>query len=184
MATEKPQPDQEPDGLVQAYLEAEAQDKQPQQAKKQAQQSGAPDEKVPPSFWRVTRLGFFAGLLVSSCLSPMLGSIVLLMKNPASDISIESAKFEARSCGTLFFAGFCIFLIYHRFKNIGWSGWYSLLMFVPFVNLGLIAFCLVPQEGFAKQQKRQLDTIGIINLLFFIALLAAIAIYFLTTWIS
>jgi uncharacterized membrane protein YhaH (DUF805 family) len=59
-----------------------------------------------------------------------------------------------------------------RLHNLGTSGWWSLLVFVPFVNIFLDLRCLAYPEGHSDH--RRLDSAGNVILLL---VLGAIAIY-------
>ena len=51
-----------------------------------------------------------------------------------------------------------IYLVVQRFKNMGYSGWWSLLIFVPLVNILVGLRCLICPRGYADTKK--LDTAG------------------------
>ena len=62
-----------------------------------------------------------------------------------------------------------------RFKNIGMPRAWSLLIFIPFMNLFVIARCLILQEDYSKSKK--LDRVGKVVLSLLSGLSAFIVLY-------
>ena len=53
---------------------------------------------------------------------------------------------------------FTVWLVASRMRNMGYSGWCSLYIFVPIVNLGVGLMCMCFPEGY--RDTRKLDTVG------------------------
>ncbi len=72
-------------------------------------------------------------------------------------------------------------LVVQRLRNIGMSGWWSLLILVPIANLFITVPCLVYPEGYHHTKK--LDTAGrvivVIMIVFFIISLLCVLLYVL-----
>jgi uncharacterized membrane protein YhaH (DUF805 family) len=69
----------------------------------------------------------------------------------------------------------CLFgLVVERLRNIGMSGWWSLLILVPIANIILGVKCLIYQEGY--QDTKKLDRTGKIIGWSLVGLFVAIAL--------
>jgi len=71
-------------------------------------------------------------------------------------LSTAVATVEGESVLALVFAVFQLVPVIFRLQNIGMSGWWSLLMFVPIANLLIGVYCLAYPEGY--QDTKELDT--------------------------
>lgn len=60
------------------------------------------------------------------------------------------------------FLGTVFWVSYQRLINVGFNGWWCLLMVIPLLNLPIGLTCLVAPEGFADHQT--LDTSGKVTL--------------------
>ena len=54
--------------------------------------------------------------------------------------------------------GFLVVGLVMRVQNVGWSGWWAIIAFVPFLNFLMIAACLVLPTEYA--QTRRIDVAG------------------------
>jgi uncharacterized membrane protein YhaH (DUF805 family) len=71
-----------------------------------------------------------------------------------------------------------LYVVVQRLKNMGYSGWWSLLIFVPLANIFVGLRCLICPQGYADTKK--LDTAGkvvtgIVVVLFLLFVLALVA---------
>ncbi|HPA20087.1 MAG TPA: GYF domain-containing protein [Verrucomicrobiae bacterium] len=103
----------------------------------------------------IRRIGYWFGTLAMSAF--------WLFSSLSGDSGL--AMFGSLVC--LFF-GFV--LVVNRLHNIGRSGWYSLLILVPIVNLFVTVPCAICQEGY--DDTKELDRAGRVLLLIFIVSLA------------
>jgi uncharacterized membrane protein YhaH (DUF805 family) len=72
--------------------------------------------------------------------------------------------------GSLIIIPVGLYIIVNRLKNVGYSGWLCLLIFVPLVNLWFWFICIVAPEGYADHKK--LDTAGKIIVCVFLGIFA------------
>ncbi len=90
------------------------------------------------------------------------GLFVVSMTNAVWDGTLEPGL--RRSLRTIyewsdpFFMALTILPVRSRLRNIGASGWWSVGMLIPMLNLVTALFCLVPQRGYGRAGK--LDVIG------------------------
>ena len=121
------------------------------------------DASIPAKYGGIGRIGYFLFVIAISILGSIIGSA---------------------GQGFLY-VGFLVTLILSlvtvisRLHNIGKSGWWSLLIFVPFANLVIGAQCLAYPEGYAVNGK--LDTPGkIVLALFALVVIAFVLAVFLS----
>lgn len=111
-----------------------------------------------------------AGIGRFACFSLCAGSMILghLLKGALPSES------STTSLITLILAILWIIPITLRLQNIGRSGWWFLLLFIPFVNIYVAALCLFAPAGYAQSKK--LDTSARVILLLIIGVIILMAI--------
>jgi uncharacterized membrane protein YhaH (DUF805 family) len=88
--------------------------------------------------------------------------------------AVSSVENDLYVGGMLLAFAIAFFLVRDRLRNIGTSGWFVLLMFIPIINFLISAICQVCPEGYRDTKK--IDPVGkiigvsivIVNVVWFI----------------
>lgn len=113
----------------------------PTASKQSTPESAFDQEESPKEYGGIGRLGYFLSMAgLSIVINQMISGSASLAGKP-SRVFIWVAIVIS------------VLLVFFRLKNIGTSGWWVLLWFVPFANLWLGYRCLAQQEGYVETKE-------------------------------
>lgn len=100
----------------------------------------------------IHRTGYFFGMLALAVVSAICSAAT------EGELGIAPGEPSIAPLGGIITIGFAFLIVVNRLKNIGMSGWWSLLILVPVANLFIGIKCAMCPEGY--QDTKKLDTAG------------------------